>query len=73
MPTKKVENNASLFGIQSVVIDGQCFYRLLDEHLNKALNEQFSVLKPNPLKDIPHDPIQISPKVCFMRGQWSKC
>lgn len=48
-PSKRMldeSDSSAVFGIQSVVIDGQCFYRLLDEQLNKALNEQFSVLKP---------------------------
>lgn len=42
------QNNSKVFGIESVVIDGQCFYRLLDQQLNKALNEQFLTLKPIP-------------------------
>ncbi|KAI6176453.1 hypothetical protein M3Y97_00799700 [Aphelenchoides bicaudatus] len=43
---KLMEDETTVFGVRSVVIDGQRFYQPLDQHLNRALNDQFAALKP---------------------------
>jgi hypothetical protein len=42
------EDDTAVFGIRSVIINGQRYYQPVDQHLNRLLNEQFQSLKSSP-------------------------
>ncbi|CAD5219845.1 unnamed protein product [Bursaphelenchus xylophilus] len=40
-----LDDNTTLLGVQSIVVNGQRYFRPLDEDANRVLNEQFKTLK----------------------------